>query len=146
MSKMPSQDFKRHGRFVPGFHGVTFILLLINAIWMIRGAIRSFSLDTLVPVLTAVALILLFLYARVFATQNQDRIIRLEERLRLERLLPDDLRPRVHELTTGQLIGLRFASDDEVGELTKKVLTEGITNRQEIKRKIRQWRADYQRV
>jgi hypothetical protein len=96
--------------------------------------------------LTAIALVLVFFYSRVFAIQVQDRVIRLEERLRLARLLPDDLRGRVEEFTVAQLVALRFASDAELPGLARRVLQEGMGDRDSIKRAIKDWRADNQRA
>jgi hypothetical protein len=76
----------------------------------------------------------------------QDRIIRLEERARLERVLPSDLRGRVGELTATQLIAIRFAADDEVPELTRRTLNGELKSQGDIKRAIRNWRADTLRV
>ena len=80
------------------------------------------------------------------ATTAQDRIIRLEETLRLQRCLPPELRSRIGELSTGQLIGLRFCSDEEVSELTRAVLNGELRGREEIKRRVRSWRPDTLRV
>jgi hypothetical protein len=98
------------------------------------------------PVLLAAALFLGVLYARLFALAVQDRVIRLEERLRYERVLPEELRWRADELTVDQFIALRFASDDELPALMKKVLDEKVTQRKAIKRLIKNWRADYLRA
>jgi len=83
---------------------------------------------------------------RIFALTAQDRLIRLEMRLRLKEILPNDLRGRILELTPDQLIGLRFASDAEMPDLVREVLTNGIQEREVIKRKIRDWQGDYLRV
>ena len=85
-------------------------------------------------------------YARVFGLGNQDRIIRIEEQLRLERLLPDDLKGRIDEITVNQRIALRFASDGELSDLTRAVLTEGLDDQKEIKKRITNWRPDMQRI
>src|SRR6185503_7651469 len=90
--------------------------------------------------LLGVALLILFLCMRMFALSVQDRVIRLEERLRLERLLPAELRARIPELEIPQLVALRFASDGELTELVRAVLSERIHDRREIKRRIRDWR------
>ena len=83
---------------------------------------------------------------RTNALVVQDRVIRLEERLRMARLLPDDLRPRIDEFTVSQLAALRFASDAELHDLARRVLVEKIERRDEIKRAIKNWRADWHRV
>ena len=97
-------------------------------------------------VLTAFALLVVGLYARTNALVVQNRVIRLEERLRLANILPADLRARIGELSTEQLIALRFASDAEVTELTREVLAGDIQDKKVIKAKIRNWRADFLRV
>jgi hypothetical protein len=84
--------------------------------------------------------------ARSYSTKVQDRIIRLEMRLRMERVLPPDLAVRIGEFTLGQLIALRFASDAELPELARKVLAEKIEKRSEIKKLIKDWQADWHRV
>ena len=85
-------------------------------------------------------------FARVFPLGVQDRVIRLEERMRMERLFADDLKSRIGEVTTEQMIGLRFASDAELADLVRKVLDEGISDRKTIKQSVKNWRADNQRV
>ena len=93
-----------------------------------------------------VVLALAYFYGRLFAMGVQDRVIRLEERLRMERLLDADLKSRIPEFTTEQLIGLRFASDEELPALARRVLAEGIADRKTIKLAVKSWRADHQRV
>ena len=140
------QTYATHRRYVPAFHFVTSGLLLLNFVWSVVVIFRHFSPSAVVNALTAVALLLLFNYARAFATGNQDRIIRLEMRQRLERLLPPDLKGRVGEFTTRQLVGLRFASDAELPALAKKVLDEKIVSGEAIKKLVQVWEGDYQRV
>ena len=94
----------------------------------------------------AVALFMIALFARIFALQAQDRVIRLEERMRLQTLLPNELKPRIHDFTMDQLAALRFASDSELPNLARKVLEDGIDDRKTIKQLIVTWRADYQRL
>jgi hypothetical protein len=139
------QDYASHRRFVPLFHFVAFGLVVLNLLWSAYVVIARFSLDALLSFGLAVALVLLFWYTRTFALTNQDRLIRLEERLRLERLLPADLKPRIGELRTSQLIGLRFASDGEVAELVRWTLDEG-AGCEAIKKRVRTWRPDHLRV
>jgi hypothetical protein len=88
----------------------------------------------------------MFGYTRRFALTVQDRVIRLEMRLRLERLLPADLRPRISEITLDQLIALRFAGDEELPGLCRTVLEQKVSDRKTIKKMVRNWTADYLRV
>ena len=147
---MAELNYANHRKFVPLYHFVTFGILLINFILTIVRLFPPNSdvplFDRIVNVAVAVALMLIAFYARVFPLRAQDRIIRMEERARLERLLPADLKGRIGELSTGQLIALRFASDGEVAELTRTVLDQGIRKQDDIKKKIRDWRADYLRM
>ncbi|MFY9822448.1 MAG: DUF6526 family protein [Thermoanaerobaculia bacterium] len=149
---MADQTFATHRKFVPGYHFVTLGILVINLLWSVYRLIWPVPgvpipmLDRLVAVLLAVALALLAWYLRNFPLRAQDRVIRLEERHRLERLLPADLRGRIGDLSMGQLIALRFASDAEVADLTRVVLEQKITSQNDIKKKIRDWRADHLRM
>jgi hypothetical protein len=97
-------------------------------------------------VIFAVALLLLPLLARMFALGVQDRVIRLEERLRYEKLLPEDLKARIGEFTVDQIVSLRFACDAELPALARKVLNGKVNERKAIKKMVQTWRADYQRV
>jgi len=145
MSDKP-QSFENHAKMVPGYHYVAFSILLVllgSTVWQL---VREPSWDSTLGVLWAIALVLVGFYARIFALGVQDRVIRLEEQLRMERLLPDDLKPRIGEFTTDQLIGLRFASDDELVDLCREVLAGSMTDRKSIKRAVKSWRADHQRV
>jgi Family of unknown function (DUF6526) len=100
----------------------------------------------IMPTLVAAALLLGMLYARLFALAVQDRVIRLEERVRYERILPEELRWRADELTVNQFVSLRFASDDELPQLMRKVLDDKLTERKAIKQLIKNWRPDYLRA
>jgi hypothetical protein len=140
------QSFENHVRYVPGYHIVTFGILVINLLWRIYTDARHFSADHSVQLLLAVGLVLLFFYARLFALGNQDRIIRLEMHLRLARVLPPDLASQVDRFSVGQLISMRFASDAELPELARKVLSDNLTDRQAIKQLVKDWQADHLRV
>lgn len=140
------QSFENHARVVPLFHRVVTPLLTGVVLWFVYRTVTDFSGDHLAMVLLTVAVGVTAFWARAFPLGVQDRIIRLEERLRMERLFPDELRARIPELTTPQLIGLRFASDDELEELTRRVLAGELTGPVEIKRTVRHWRADHQRI
>jgi hypothetical protein len=148
MAETMQQDLRSHRRYVPAFHFVTLGILAVNFLWslyrLFTGAAPAF--DRVLATLVAFALLLLAFYARTFALAAQDRVIRLEERLRLAELLPADLKPRIGELSRSQLIALRFAGDAELAALVRKVLDEKITNREDIKKLIKEWRADHFRA
>lgn len=146
MADRKPQSFENHTRIVPLYHMVAFGILVINLLYRLYRVVTDLSVETLVTGLVAVALILLFFYARIFALTAQDRVIRLEMLLRLERLLPPDLRARAKDLTVDQLVALRFAGDDELPELARKVLTDNIRERRAIKKMVRNWQGDYLRV
>ena len=144
---MKQQDFSNHARVVPAFHMVALPILLLNLIDQIYRIVHlGLSFDTVVAVLLAVALIIVALYARLFALTVQDRVIRLEMRLRLEQVLPADLKPRIPQFTVNQLVSLRFASDAELPDLVRRVLDEKMDNRKSIKQLIKTWKADYLRA
>ena len=142
MAQAKPQSFANHTRIVPAYHMVAFPILAINLLWSLYRVIRNFSADAVVGLLLAFALVIIFLFARLFTLTVQDRVIRLEMRLRLERLLPADLQPRIQDLTVSQLVALRFASDEELPALTRRVLTENITDRKVIKQMIQKWNPD----
>jgi hypothetical protein len=144
---MSEQNFSNHTKFVPAFHFFVLPVLFLNVGWAaMRWKHTLWSLDGAVWVLTSVALLVGFLTARLFALTVQDRVIRLEERLRFERLCPADLQTRFGEFERGQLVSLRFASDAELPVLARKVLDEKIKERKVIKQQIKNWRADHLRA
>ncbi|HSW30486.1 MAG TPA: DUF6526 family protein [Longimicrobiales bacterium] len=145
MSQQP-QTYANHAKLVPVFHFVGSPLLLILLGWTTWRLIEAPSADTAMSLVLVVVLALAYFYGRMFAMGVQDRVIRLEERLRMERLLDADLKARIPEFTTEQLIGLRFASDEELPALARRVLAEGIADRKTIKLAVKSWRADHQRV
>ncbi len=142
MPRPPSQSFERHARIIPLYHYGVFGVLAVNFLWSLYLLVTAFSWPTLLGLLMALAFLGMFIYMRIFALTVQDRVIRLEMRLRLEKLLPQDLKPRIESLTPSQLIGLRFASDDELPALVREVLDQNIRDRKDIKRRIKSWQAD----
>lgn len=146
MAEPKPQSFQHHARIVPLFHVVLFGILVVNLVWALYKAVTAFSWPTLLAALMAVAFLEMFFFMRLFPLTVQDRLIRLEMRLRLEKLLPADLKPRIPELTAEQLIGLRFASDEEMAALVREVFEKKLSRRKEIKARIRQWQADHLRV
>ena len=146
MAQTTPQTYANHTRIVPAYHMGAFPILVINLLWSGYKVVRSFSGDSVVALLVAVALLLIFFHARIFVLKVQDRVIRLEMTLRLEKLLPADLRPRIKDFTVDQLIALRFASDEELPDLARKVLTENVSTRKAIKQMIKKWNPDYLRA
>lgn len=142
----PVQNYANHVRRVPTAYSVGFLFVFANLLWSLYRVVTDFSADHAVAVLAALGLAAAASFARTFALRAQDRVVRLETRLRLAEVLPADLRPRIKELTLGQLVALRFASDAELPELTRRVLTDKITDRAAIKKMIKNWEGDWLRV
>jgi uncharacterized membrane protein YciS (DUF1049 family) len=144
---MSEQNFANHAKFVPAFHMFALPVFAVNFGWSVYVLVRhGFTFSSVMGVLLAAALIVLFFCARIFALTVQDRVIRLEERLRYGRLLPEDLKPRIGEFTVAQFVSLRFASDAELPALARRVLQEKLTDRKVIKQLIQNWKADHLRA
>jgi hypothetical protein len=144
---MTEQNFSNHVKYAPAFHFFAAPVLITNFGWSIHRLIHDgLSVDGVIAVLTAAAMVVTLFLARIFALKVQDRVIRLEERLRMQQLLPDDLKPRIPEFTSGQLVALRFASDAELPALARKVLAEKIVTGKTIKQMIQVWRPDHLRA
>lgn len=146
MAEPGRQSYANHFRVVPLFHLVLSLILLVNFFYCLVRAIVAFSWPTLLAALMGLAFILMFVYMRTFPLTVQDRVIRLEMRLRLERLLPAELKARITDLTLSQLIALRFASDAELPGLVREVLDQKVTRGKDIKQKVRDWQADHLRA
>jgi len=140
------QNAGNHTRIIPGYHFVLAGILSINFLLRVIWAFRTPTLVNLWGIVMAVGFILIGWYLRIFPLAVQDRVIRLEERMRLGRLLPPEMRPRLGEFTREQLVGLRYASDEELPALAARVLNEGITSKKAIKHLVTQWRADHLRA
>jgi hypothetical protein len=144
---MIEQNFANHTKFVPPFHFFVIPVFVINFVWSLyRLKTLGFSFEGVFGLLVAAALVVLAFRARVFALTVQDRVIRLEERLRYERILHEELRWRADELTVSQLVSLRFASDEELPQLMRKVLDEKLMERKAIKQLVKNWKPDYLRA
>ncbi len=148
MSSIKPQSFRSHASIDPAFHFVGFAALLFNLVAGIVFVVMSLHTQLLLGlwvVVLSASLFILFFKLRAYPLKIQDRIIRLEERLRLEALLPDELRKRISELNEDQLIGLRFASDEEIPSLVEMTLEKHL-DRKQIKERIQNWRPDHFRI
>ena len=145
MAETAPQTYANHRRYDPLFHVFTFGVLAISLLVSLWQLVRNPGFTTAWIFFVFAALLVLCFKVRLYALKVQDRVIRLEERLRLQRLLSEPLMSRIGELTEDQLIGLRFASDAEVPELVRQSLDERLP-REEIKKRVKVWRPDTQRV
>ena len=141
-----TQTYGTHRRFIPAYHFFALPVLFINIVIAAIRFARDPRAMTGWQVVVALALFTAILLLRFMAVRAQDRIIRLEERTRLARLVPSDLGGRIADLTPSQLVALRFAPDDEVPELTRRALNGELKTQGDIKRAIHNWRADHLRV
>jgi hypothetical protein len=139
------QSLKNHRRFDPAFHFFLAPLGLFFLIDQIVVLVKNPDWNSALHVVAAIWAIVAVFLIRTYALKVQDRVIRLEEQLRLKGLVPAALQGRIGELTEDQLVGLRFASDGEVAGLAQKTL-EGKWTRKQIKDAIQTWRPDYWRV
>jgi len=139
------QSFKNHGMFDPPFHFFLAPLGLILLILAIFEAVKHPGKMAYIHIVVLVWLIVLVFKTRIYSLKVQDRVIRLEERLRLAQVLPAAQQSSIPKLTIDQLIGLRFASDAELPGLVEKTLA-GNWNRKQIKEAVTNWRPDNWRV
>jgi hypothetical protein len=140
------QSYKKHTRLLPAFHFFVIPVLLVNVINSIRHAWQDPSQHLLFQVIVAVALLMTAFLSRIQALTAQDRVIRLEMRLRLRGLLPPDMHASINGLTTAQMVALRFAGDGEMTEIVRDVLAGKLATQKEIKMRVKDWQADWQRV
>lgn len=144
MSHAP-QSLKNHAKIDPAFHYFLSSMLVVNLAVAIVALVRQPGFLTAWFVVMSVAAFVGLFKMRLYPLKVQDRVIRLEERLRLQALTPMEWHGQIYRLTEDQLIGLRFASDDEVVELARQALEHNL-NRKQIKERIRNWRADDWRI
>ena len=141
-----TQSFENHAKFVPAFHIFILGIFVINLVWSVYRLIHVFSAESAISLVLAIAFLFLAFYSRIFALTVQDRVIRLEMRLRMQQLLSDELRTRIPEFSVSQLVALRFASDAELPVLANKVLDDKLNDRKAIKKMIRDWQPDLLRA
>lgn len=141
-----TQNFRNHGRVVPVYHIGVFFILLANFVWAAYRMVQTVGAESVLAFLLSVALILMFFSVRVQILTVQDRVIRLEMRLRVAALLPPDVARRAADLSVKQLVALRFASDAELPALVEEVLAGRLTAPRDIKQKVQDWQADFLRA
>jgi hypothetical protein len=139
------QSYASHAKIDPAFHFFVLPVLLINILVVAYLLIRHPGIGGAWLLLISVTLLVLAARSRSWATHLQDRVIRVEERIRLAAILPEPLRSRIGELSDSQIVGLRFASDTELPSLFQRALDEKLS-RSDIKKAITNWRPDYSRV
>ena len=143
---MAEQNFKNHIRLIPLYHGIAFLLVFAGLVGSVINLLnhhdRSSHYSAALLVVVFFLLLLIFWYARVFALKAQDRAIRAEENFRHYILTG---KPLDKQLRIGQIIALRFASDEEFPALAKKAVEEKLSQKQ-IKEAIKNWKADHHRV
>ncbi len=140
------QSYSNHTRWHPPFHFFVAPVMLINFVWSVVRLFLYPGWEHGWWVVVSAALLVLALLVRVNPLRAQDRLIRLEERMRLQAVLPADIARQAATLGTRQLIALRFAPDEELEGLVRQVLAGQLTKPAEIKRAVRNWRGDYLRV
>ncbi len=145
MANEKPQNFENHTRQVPAFV-IGQLVLMVNLVGRLVALRNGITYGSVMNVLVGAVLIVLFVFARNSTLAVQNRLIRLEMRLRLAGLLPADLKPRIPEFTLDQLISLRFAGDAELPGLARKVLDEKLNDRKTIKKLVKDWQADYLRA
>ena len=139
------QSYANHRRFEPMQHFVLTPILLITWIATIWQAIKYPSVHSVWVAVLGFAILMVAIQVRVYALKVQDRVIRLEETLRMERLLPENLKPRIVELTVKQMVGLRFAADAELADRVREALDQKLSG-EAVKKHIKTWRPDTFRV
>lgn len=145
MSDSAGQNLKNHARFDAPYHFFLTLVSIATIVIAIVFAVHRTSFYSIWLAVVAVAAFIALFKMRLYPLKVQDRVIRLEERLRLQALAPEEWHTQIYRLSEDQVVGLRFAADDEVVELAKQALEHNL-NRKQIKERIRDWRADYWRV
>ena len=141
-----AQSFQKHARWLPAFHFFVIPVLLVNVLNEARHLIADQTLHAAWMVVFAAALLTLGFLSRTQALTVQDRVIRLEMRMRLRGLLPPDMHPIINDLTHRQMVALRFASDAELADLVRDVRDGKLQTAKDIKGRIKNWQADWLRA
>ena len=142
----PAQNYKNHSRIVPLFHIGVLGIFAVNSLWTAYRLIGGATGQTVMDLLVAIGLLSFAITVRSMILRVQDRVIRLEMKLRLRELLTADLHGKIPALTTRQLIALRFASDAEMPALVREVLAGTLATSKDIKLRIKDWQGDFLRA
>jgi hypothetical protein len=141
-----SQSFANHTRWHPAYHFFVLPVMMINFFWSVVIFVKAPDMNSGWWIVVSLALALLALYARTNSLKVQDRLIRLEEKLRFQQVLPADLCQQAAGLRPGQFVALRFAPDEELEELVRAVVVGKLAKPAQIKQAIKNWRSDTFRV
>ncbi|GMV90416.1 MAG: hypothetical protein AMXMBFR82_01940 [Candidatus Hydrogenedentota bacterium] len=141
-----TQNYANHRSHDKSLYIITLVLIIAALLSISAAYLDLPMLSAAAAILIVIAVVGIMFRMRAYAVRVQDRVIRLEMRLRLERVLPDELVSRIPALKLSQLVGLRFASDAELPALVQKVLDGNITNADDIKKLVKDWQADHLRV
>src|SRR5262245_39112659 len=140
------QSYKNHAQQTPAWTFGVLLPFFLNFIYAVVRLFERFGIDTLLNLAMAVAFLILCWFVRRMALTVQDRVIRLEMRLRLREVLPAAMQADILKLSRSQLVALRFASDEELADLVREVLAGALVKPKDIKMKIRNWQADFLRA
>ena len=146
MANMTPQTYANHTRWHPPFHFFILPVMFINFVWAVVDFVKAPGRNSGWWIVVSLALLLLTVFVRTYSLKVQDRIIRLEEKLRYQHVLPAALLAQSSTLGTGQIVALRFAPDDELEGLVSAVLAGKLAKPAQIKQAIKNWRSDTFRV
>jgi hypothetical protein len=141
-----AQSYESHRRYFPAHHFIVQPILIAWFFYQLGRFLDARSVETGMTALLGLGLVVFAFSSRVMSLTAQNRVIRLEERLRLMRLMPPEDHARIDELKTRQLVGLRFASDSEVVDLARRCLSGELDSSSAVKKEVKEWRPDYLRV
>ena len=141
-----TQNYQNHVRTLPTYVNVVFLILLANVLWSGYRLIGTFTMDSVLVFLMSIAIVMVAFISRTQTLTVQNRVVRLEERLRYRELLPPDVAARAATLPIAQIVALRFASDAELPGLVNEVLGGQVSTARDIKLKVKDWRADFLRA
>ena len=140
-----TQNFQNHVRRTPMYYTLAGLMLIINVLWHGYSLVGSLSVGSVIAFLVSIALLVAAFAARTQTLTVQNRVIRLEQRLRFQQLLPADVAARASALPIGQIVALRFACDAELPALVNEVLA-GLSDPKAIKQKVTSWQGDFLRA